>query len=216
MNVGQPPLFQTDSHLVPPPWALYSAMSGAKLRLTCLVWPDDNPDEHLVEIKIDDDETVMFLKKLIKDEHAHSLAHVDARDLILLKCSIPADDNLWKTLKTIHFDIPDTRLHRLPPASLLSKHFATGLSPETIHILVEVPAHGECGTHISCSTTEAEMLLTENEAPLLSLPNLLRERQQFNAELPETAPSDSKFDWNMAEDTATPPTWPKRLSEADL
>ena len=164
-------------------------MSGAKLRLTCLVWPDDNPDEHLVEIKIDDDETVMFLKKLIKDEHAHSLAHVDARDLILWKCSIPANDNLRKTLKTIRFDIPDTRLHRLPPASLLSKHFATGLSPETIHILVEVPAHGECGTHISCSTTEAEMLLAENEAPLLSLPNLLRERQQFNAELPETAPS---------------------------
>src|SRR6266571_5726537 len=147
-------------------------MSGVKLRLTCLVWPDDKPDEHLVEVKIDDDETVMFLKKLIKDGHAPMLDKVPTRDLVLWKCSIPADDNLQETLKTIRFDIPDPRLHRLPPVSLLSKHFATGLSPETIHILVEVPALGECGTRISCSTTEAAMLLAENVAPLPSLPIL--------------------------------------------
>jgi len=180
-------------------------MSGVKLRLTCLVWPDDKPDEHLVEVKIDDDETVMFLKKLIKDGHAPMLDKVPTCDLVLWKCSIPADDNLQETLKTIRFDIPDPRLHRLPPVSLLSKHFATGLSPETIHILVEVPALGECGTRISCSTTEAAMLLAENEAPLPSLPNLLKERQQFNAKLPATAPSTlgdpAKFSKIQATDT---------------
>ena len=58
-------------------------MPGVKLRLTCLVWPDDNPDERLVEVKIDDDETVTFLKKSIKDEYARRLHNVDAPDLVL-------------------------------------------------------------------------------------------------------------------------------------
>ena len=49
----------------------------------CLVWPDDKPDEHIVELKIDDDDTVATVKKLIKDEHVHSFPRVDSRDLIL-------------------------------------------------------------------------------------------------------------------------------------
>ena len=83
------------------------------------------------------------------------------------------------------------RYPRYSPSSPTSRlaAFATGLSLETIHILVEVPALGECGTRISCSMTEATMLLTENKAPLPSLPNLLKERQQFNAKLPAMAPS---------------------------
>jgi len=129
----------------------HSAMSGEKLRLMCLVWPDDKPDEHIVEVEVNNDRTVAALKKLIKDEYAPRLDKIAAPDLILWKCSIPADDNLQETLNSIHFDAADTRLHRLPPASLLTKHFATGLSPETIHILVEVSALGECGTRISCS-----------------------------------------------------------------
>jgi len=118
-------------------------MPGVKLRLTCLVLPNDKPDERLAEVKIDDDETIMFLKKSIKDEYAHRFHNVDAPDLVLWKCYIPADENLQETLNTVHFDATDTRLHRLPPTSLLSKHFATGLSPEAIHILVEVPDKGE-------------------------------------------------------------------------
>ncbi len=126
-------------------------MSDAKLRLTlCLVWPDDKPNDHIVQVKIDDD-TVAAFKELIKDKQSRTVAHVDARDLVLWKCSIPADDNLQETLNTIRFDNADTRLRRLPPASLLSKHFATGLSPETIHILVEIPSLGECATCISYS-----------------------------------------------------------------
>jgi len=68
-------------------------MSGAKLRLMCLVWPDDKPNDHIVQVKIDDDDTVAALKDMIKLKHAPILDKVAARDLVLWKCSIPADDN---------------------------------------------------------------------------------------------------------------------------
>ena len=59
------------------------------------------------------------------------------------------------TLATIHFGVPDARLHRLPATSLLSEHFAIGLPNKTIRILVEVPALDGCSTRISYSTMEA-------------------------------------------------------------
>lgn len=150
-------------------------MSGTKLKLMCLVWSDNNPNEHIFQVKIDDDDTVAALKKLIKDEHARALAHVDAPT-----CSIPTDDNSQKTLNTVRFDSadPHRHLHRLPPASLVSKYFRTGLSPESIHILVEVPALGECSARISYSMTEVRMLLTETVALLASLPNLSNLREE--------------------------------------
>ena len=174
-------------------------MSGKTLRLMCIVWPDDKPNDHIVQVKIDDDDTVAALKELIKDKYARRLHDIDSPDLVIWKCSIPADDKLQETLNTIRFHTTDTRVHRLPPASLLSKHFAIGLSPETIHVLVEIPALGECGTCISYSTTEAQMLRAENEAPPVSLPALLRERQRFSAELPTTAPSALGFPSDFCE-----------------
>ena len=121
----------------------HPAMSSIKLRLMCLIWPDDRPDQHIVSVKIDDDETVGDLKRLIKAEHAPMLDKVPTRDLILWKCSIPADDNLKNALNAVCFDRTATDLLCLPPASLLSEHFATGPSPKTISILVQVPALGE-------------------------------------------------------------------------
>lgn len=118
-------------------------MPGVKLRLMCLVWPDDNPAQHIAPVKIDDDDTVADLKELIKDKYAHRLHNVDASDLVLWKCSIPTDDNLQKTLNSIRFDGADTRLHCLLPASEISEHFATGLPRNTLHILIEVPEEGE-------------------------------------------------------------------------
>ena len=47
-------------------------MSGVKLRLMCLVWPDDKPDEHIVQVNIDDDDTVASLKDMIKDIHKNT------------------------------------------------------------------------------------------------------------------------------------------------
>jgi len=160
----------------------------------CLVWPDNKPDEHIFEVKIDDDDTIAALKKSIKEEYARRLRYVFAPDLVLWKCSIPDDPNLKETLNAIHFDGTDPSVERLVPLTLpLSEHFATGLPRKTIHILVEVPTLGECGTYISYSMTEARMFLAENEVPPVSLAALLRERQRFSAELPTTAPSTLGF-----------------------
>ncbi|KAJ3512189.1 hypothetical protein NLJ89_g3661 [Agrocybe chaxingu] len=117
-------------------------MSGVKLRLTCLVWPDDSPDEHTVEVKIDNDDTVATLKDLIRDEHAPLLDKVDACELVLWKCSgLPDDDSLEQSLKTIQFDGSDVRLVRLNQARRRISQLFEGedLSKEPIHILVEVP-----------------------------------------------------------------------------
>ena len=118
----------------------------------CLVWPDDKPDEHIVEVELDNGRTIAFLKQSIRDKHAHSLAHVEARDLVLWKCSgLPDDDNLEQTLKTLQFNGSDGRLDHLTYARRpISQYFRDeDLSKEPIHILVEVPAPlGECGTRI--------------------------------------------------------------------
>ena len=121
----------------------------------CLVWPDDKPDEHIVEVEIDDYKTVASLKDMIKDKRAHALSGIDACDLILWKCSgLPDDDNLEQTLKTLRFDGSDNRLVRLTSThQQISKHFKhKNLSNEPIHILVEVPLLGEYGTCICYST----------------------------------------------------------------
>jgi len=118
-------------------------MSVKKLCLVCLISPDDKPDEHLFVVKMNDDDTVSQLKKLIKDDYPHRLRNVDAPDLVLWKCSIPDDNDLQKTLETIRFEVPDARLCHLRPSSKISEYFATTLPGKTIHILVEVPALGE-------------------------------------------------------------------------
>src|ERR1700679_3712283 len=102
-------------------------MSGVKLKLMCLFWLDDKPDEHIVQVKIDDDDTVSesSLKGKIREEHAPMLDKVAARDLVLWKCSgLPDDDNLEQTLKTLQFDGSDDHLLRLASArSQISQHF---------------------------------------------------------------------------------------------
>ena len=112
-------------------------------RVMCLVWPDDKPDEHIIEVELDNNRTVAFIKDIIEDKHAHSLAEV--------KCScLPDDNNLEQTLKTLQFDGSDDRLVRLASARRqISQYFADqDLSKEPINILVELPALGECGTCI--------------------------------------------------------------------
>jgi len=137
-------------------------MSGVKLRLMCLVWPDDEPTEHSVEVEIDEDKTVVFLRRLIKDKHPHSLAHVDSCELILWKCSgLPdGDDDLEQTLKTLQFDGSDDRLVRLYARRSISQCFGDeDLSKEPIHILVELSALGECTTHIFYSRLSLDRYL---------------------------------------------------------
>ena len=61
---------------------LRPAIFVEKLRLMCPVL-DDKPDEHIIEVELDDNWTVAFLKDIIKDKHAHSLADVDSCNLVL-------------------------------------------------------------------------------------------------------------------------------------
>jgi Crinkler effector protein N-terminal domain len=131
-------------------YTLFSCLSP-QMKLTCLILGDTNC---IARVEIDDNDIIADLKKLIKQECAHMLHNIDAFSLNLWKCSIPADDKLQETLNSICFDICDDRLDHLSPLSLVSKHFMAGLSPETIHILVQLPQLGEYGTCISYSTTK--------------------------------------------------------------
>ena len=134
----------TIAHLQPALYTFYSAISSKKLRLMCLVWPNANPNEHIVNIEINNDKTVSALKKLIKLEHARRLHEVDACDLVLWKCSISDDDHLKETLNAIRFDVSDPSVQQLVPVTLLlSEHFVAGLSLLAIHIVVREPPLGE-------------------------------------------------------------------------
>ena len=130
-------------------------MSEEKLRLTCLLWPDDNPYQHTVQVVIDKNLDVSSLKDLIKDKHPLTLAHVEARHLALWKCSIPVDLNVKETLNTIRFDGTDPTVHLLEPTVVeISEYFQTPLPRRAIHILVEVTALGESGICIFFSATK--------------------------------------------------------------
>ena len=116
-----------------------------KLNLTCLqvAWPylnEPEPDEHTIQVKLDTDETVSCLKRLIKNEYTHRrFAKYDPCDLVLWKCSIPIDNNLKKNLERIRFDGTDPSVQRIRPASSeISEHFPTTLPHKTIQILVRL------------------------------------------------------------------------------
>ena len=112
MNVGADFYFGHQSSS-----ALYTVPSRNVWRESKVIVPDDKPDEHIVPVKIEADDTVADLKELIKDKHAPMLDKVAARNLIFWKCSgLPDDDDLKQTLKTIWFNGSDDRLVRLNKA----------------------------------------------------------------------------------------------------
>ncbi|KAG5635658.1 hypothetical protein H0H81_010494 [Sphagnurus paluster] len=131
----------------------------------CLLCPIDDPRDNIVEVELDSDQSVAYFKTLIKLEYDDIIHAVQARRITLWKCCIPTDENLQKALDTVRFDGSDDRLHCLMPGSQLSEIFDAVLPHKTIHVLAQLP--GEC----------------ENKAPLASLPDLLKDRQQFNAKL---------------------------------
>ncbi|KDR69875.1 hypothetical protein GALMADRAFT_255724 [Galerina marginata CBS 339.88] len=117
-------------------------MAVEKLRLTYLLWPDDNPNEHVVVLYVDSNKIISSLKTLIKQDEFHRLAHVESRDLVLWKCSgLSDDDDLGPTLESVRFDGSDHRLVRLSNVHhKISQHFGDGdISNEPFDILVEVP-----------------------------------------------------------------------------
>ena len=117
--------------------------------LNCLILSDTNHIDWMTVVEIDDNAVAARLNQLIKQQGARRLVNIDASDLDLWTCSIPADDKLQETLNNIRFDNRDDRLHHLSPFSLVSEHFVAGLSPKTVHILVRIPPLGKHGTCIS-------------------------------------------------------------------
>jgi hypothetical protein len=79
-----------------PPTLILTFMS---LELFCLVYPDPDPAQHNFSVHIDKNQTVSDLRKLIKAEKPHRLAHVEANELILLNRRSPlamACGLLWR------------------------------------------------------------------------------------------------------------------------
>ena len=111
-----------------------------RLNLTCLAYNEfePEPEGRTIQVKVDTDETVSFLKELIRSKYTHRrFVGYDACDLVLWKCSIPIDDNLKKNLAKIRFDGTDPSVQRIrTAASEISEHFPTILPYKTIHILV--------------------------------------------------------------------------------
>jgi hypothetical protein len=98
------------------------------LTLNCFVLGDD--EDQVFTVKIPKTDNVSILKKLIKEENLHLLAHVDAKDLELWNVSFPIDNLSLMEPSTV---TPKLRSNR----KLLS--FADDLLDDHVHILVKVP-----------------------------------------------------------------------------
>jgi len=85
-------------------------MSGAKSNLLCLVWPDNNPNDHIVEVEIDDNRTVAGLRRMIKDDHANAFAR-----------------RISLRLRPVEVEFPRIAFILLPPSSAIPEHFTTDL-----------------------------------------------------------------------------------------
>jgi hypothetical protein len=113
-----------------------------KLNLTCLAWPSRlsrDPVEQTIQVKLDIDDTVSFLKQSIKAQYTYYFSTFDACELVLWKCSIPIDDNLKKNLDKIRFDGTDPSVQRIrTAASEISEHFPTILPHKTLQIIVRI------------------------------------------------------------------------------
>ena len=66
VNTG---LLTTLHHTNHPPFLI---VFQPAVMLMCLVCPDNTPEEHIVDVKLDNDKTVAYPKKLIRDKHAQS------------------------------------------------------------------------------------------------------------------------------------------------
>ncbi len=111
---------------------IHAADPTQLLLLNCFIIGDDQ--NQIFTVKIPKTDNVSILKKMIKEENAHLLSHLDAKDLELWKVSFPIDDLTSKQLPTLG---PSLRPHRL-----LSDLFNSGLDVSHIHIVARVPRTG--------------------------------------------------------------------------
>jgi hypothetical protein len=85
-------------------------------------------------VKIASTESVIALKKAIKDEKMVALQHIDADALTLWKVSIPVDDGFEEKVKLQDELLPVKRLSRL---------FPNQPDDQDLHIVVQFPRDGE-------------------------------------------------------------------------
>jgi hypothetical protein len=105
-----------------PPTLILTFMS---LELFCLVYPDPDPAQHNFSVHIDKNQTVSDLRKLIKAEKPHRLAHVEANELILWKLEpeVPFSDGLRTALEALHLDISPAGARMLRPWQTVEDFF---------------------------------------------------------------------------------------------
>ncbi|EDR11781.1 uncharacterized protein LACBIDRAFT_313535 [Laccaria bicolor S238N-H82] len=104
--------------------------STQSVSLNCFVVSDD-PSRTFV-VKISKNESISFLRDLIKEKKAPHLNHIAAPDLDLWKVSIPIDNLPWD-LQTLG---PNLRSH-----SLVSDVFASALDTNHLHVIAKI--HGK-------------------------------------------------------------------------
>ena len=104
------------------------------LSLNCFVLGDDL--KKVFTVKIDKTENVSILKKLIKEEKASRLEHVDASDLDLWNVSIPMDSDAGERLENIDNFEP------LKPLLSLLEVFPH-VKGNHLHVLVRSPIDSE-------------------------------------------------------------------------
>lgn len=116
------------------------------MRLFCTVWPDNDPHDHIVDVGVEKDWPVAYLKNLIKVAYTPKFDLIDPLDFVLWRCSIPMEDDgpqPEKTLSSIRFDHTDDRLRFLNPARTVSEYFTeTNVAPDNIRVLVQLPDPG--------------------------------------------------------------------------
>jgi hypothetical protein len=100
--------------------------------LNCFVLGDK--EDNVFTVEIAKNKNVGILKKLIKEEKAHLLGHVDASDLELWEVSFPIDDHASKKSQTE----PPLRVNKR-----LSSLWDGDPSDDDLHILVKAPGTPE-------------------------------------------------------------------------
>ncbi len=101
-------------------------------------------------VKIPKTENVSILKKMIKEENAHLLNHVDASDLELSQVSLPVDDKLEDAVNSVH----------LEPLNPLERLLNLFHSTEDNHLQIVVQAPTDGGPISSFSASQKISLIS--------------------------------------------------------
>jgi len=91
-------------------------------------------------------DNISMLKKLIKEENAHDLAHLDAKDLILYKVSLSAAEVDSRLKEANSYSKANSAVTRIPlqPLEELKDVFPGPLQKSHVHIFFDHAPAGMC------------------------------------------------------------------------